>query len=163
MMLVQVRPATLRDYRAVCALFEDLDEFHRLLRPDFFRPFDGPARGWAQIGQWLAGPNSTVLVAEETAGAATELVGLAVLLPRPPSSFAGAVPRKVVAIDNLVVRADRRDRGIGERLASASMDWARGQGASHVELGVHAANRHALRFYERLGFKTSVHWMSQVA
>ena len=158
-MSAQVREATLRDYQALCALFEELDEFHRLKRPDFFRPFDGPARSWEQIGQWLAGPASTVLVAE----CEGEVIGLAVLLPRPPSPFAGAVPRKVVVLDNLVVRADRRDRGIGRRLVAASMDWARGQGASHVELGVHAVNRHALRFYERLGFSVSVNWLSRAA
>ena len=158
-MSAQVREATLRDYQALCALFEELDEFHRLKRPDFFRPFDGPARSWEQIGQWLAGPASTVLVAEREG----EVIGLALLLPRPPSPFAGAVPRKVVVLDNLVVRADRRDRGIGRRLVAASMDWARGQGASHVELGVHAVNRHALRFYERLGFSVSVNWLSRAA
>jgi ribosomal protein S18 acetylase RimI-like enzyme len=154
-----VRPATLRDYPALCALFEELDEFHRLRRPDFFRRFDGPARTWEQVGQWLAGPGSTVLVAEDEAA----VIGLALLLPRPPAPFAGAVPRKVVVIDNLVVRADRRDRGIGEKLVAASMEWARGQGASHVELGVHAVNRHALRFYERLGFGVSVNWLSRAA
>ena len=154
-----VRPATLRDYPALCALFEGLDEFHRLKRPDFFRRFDGPARTWEQVGQWLAGPDSTVLVAEDLA----DVIGLAVLLPRPPAPFAGAVPRKVVVIDNLVVRADRRDRGIGEGLVAASMEWARGQGTSHVELGVHAVNRHALSFYQRLGFGVSVNWMSRAA
>ena len=159
-MSTEVRPATLRDYPALCALFEELDEFHRLKRPDFFRRFDGPARSWEQLGRWLAGPGSTVLVAED----ASDLVGLSLLLlPRPQSPFAGAVPRKVVVIDNLVVRADRRGRGIGEELVAASMDWARGQGATHVELGVHAVNRHARRFYERLGFAVSVNWMSQAA
>lgn len=154
-----VRPATLGDYQVLCALFEELDEFHRQARPDFFRPFDGPARSWEQVGRWLAGPDSTVLVAEDGA----EVVGLVLLLPRPSPPFAGAVPRKVVVIDNLVVRAECRDRGIGERLVAASMDWAREQGASHVELGVHAVNRHARRFYERLGFAVSVNWMSRAA
>lgn len=84
-----VRPATLHDYPALCALFEELDEFHRQRRPDFFRRFDGPARTWEQVGQWLAGPGSTVLVAEDEAA----VVGLVVLLPRPPAPFAGAVPR----------------------------------------------------------------------
>jgi ribosomal protein S18 acetylase RimI-like enzyme len=153
-----IRPATLGDYRALCALFEELDEFHRQVRPEFFRPFDGPARSWEQVGRWLAGPNSTVLVAEDA-----EVVGLCLLLPRPQAPFAGAVPRKVVVIDNLVVRAGCRNRGIGEELVAASMGWARGQGASHVELGVHAVNRHALRFYERLGFSVSVNWMSRAA
>jgi GNAT superfamily N-acetyltransferase len=158
-MSIQVRPATLGDYQSLCALFEELDEFHRKARPDFFRPFDGPARSWEQVGRWLAGPDSTVLVAEDGA----EVIGLSLLLPRPQPPFAGAVPRKVVVIDNLVVRADRRDRKTGEMLVAASMDWARGQGASHVELGVHAVNRHALRFYERIGFAVSVHWMSRAA
>lgn len=160
-MSTEVRPATLRDYPALCALFEELDEFHRLRRPDFFRRFDGPARTWEQVGQWLAGPDSTVLVAEEGPEGEVEVTGLSLLLPRPPSPFPGASPRKVVVIDNLVVRAERRDRGVGERLVVASMEWARGQGASHVELGVHAVNRHALRFYERLGFSVSVNWMSR--
>lgn len=153
-----IRPATLGDHRALCALFEELDEFHRQVRPEFFRPFDGPARSWEQVGRWLAGPDSTVLVAEDA-----EVVGLCLLLPRPQAPFAGAVPRKVVVIDNLVVRAGCRNRGIGEELVAASMGWARGQGASHVELGVHAVNRHALRFYERLGFSVSVNWMSRAA
>lgn len=153
-----IRPATLGDYRALCALFEELDEFHRQARPEFFRPFDGPARTWEQVGRWLAGPDSTVLVAEDA-----EVDGLCLLLPRPQAPFAGAVPRKVVVIDNLVVRAGCRNRGIGEELVAASMGWARAQGASHVELGVHAVNRHALRFYERLGFSVSVNWMSRAA
>ncbi len=155
---IVVRAATLGDYQALCALFEELDEFHRQVRPEFFRAFDGPARSWEQVRRWLAGPDSTVLVAEDE-----EVVGLCLLLPRPQAPFAGATPRKVVVIDNLVVRAGCRNRGIGEELVAASMDWARGQGASHVELGVHAVNRHALRFYERLGFSVSVNWMSRAA
>ncbi|MDP2375620.1 GNAT family N-acetyltransferase [Reyranella sp.] len=162
-MPIHVRQATLSDYRALCALFEELDAFHSRARPDFFRPFDGPARTWEQVGKWLADPDSTVLVAEEGAKDEADVIGLAVLLPRPPSPFAGAVPRKVVVLDNLVVRADRRDRKTGEKLVAAAMEWARGQGASHVELGVHAVNRHALRFYERLGFSVSVHWLSRAA
>lgn len=154
-----VRSATLGDYQALCTLFEELDEFHRRARPDFFRRFDGPARSWEQVGRWLAGPDSTVLVAEDGA----DVIGLSLLLPRPSTPFAGAVPRKVVVIDNLVVRAACRDRRIGERLVAASMDWAREQGATHVELGVHAVNRHARRFYERLGFAVSVNWMSRAA
>lgn len=151
-MSVEVRQATLRDYRALCALFEELDEFHRQARPDFFRRFDGPARTWAQVGQWLSGPGSTVLVAESEEG----VIGLGVLLTRPPTAFAGAVPRKVIELDNLVVRADQRGRKVGKCLLAALMDWSRGQGATHVEVAVHAFNRDARRFYERFGFSSSI-------
>ena len=110
-----IRTARLADYESLVALFDELDEFHRRARPDFFRPFDGPARTREQIASWLGEPGSTVLVAEEDG----ELVGLALLWTRPPSAFAGAVPRKVIELDNLVVRADRRSRRIGHRLLEA--------------------------------------------
>ena len=158
-MSAEIRPATLADYRTLCSLFDELDEFHRQARPDFFRPFEGPARSWAQVGQWLVGPGSTVLVAQ----AGGEGVGLAVLLARPPSGFAGAVPRKVVEIDNLVVRADWRGRGVGRRLMNAAVDWSRDLGASHVEVAVHAVNRAARRFYVDSGFSASVERLAMVA
>ena len=149
---VHVRTATLGDYEVLVALFDELDEFHRQARPDFFQPFDGPARTCQQIEQWLSAPGSTVLVAERGA----DVIGLAVLLTRTPSSFAGAVPRKVIELDNIVVRADQRGWRVGRRLLGATVDWSRRQGATHVEVAVHAFNRDARRFYEAFGFSASV-------
>jgi GNAT superfamily N-acetyltransferase len=158
---IVVRPARLEEHAGLCALFEELDAFHREGRPELFRAFAGPARSLDQIGRWLAGPGSTVLVAEEAGDEeagdlAGDLVGLAVLLTRPPSAFAGAVPRKVIELDNLVVRADRRNCGIGERLLAETRRWARAEGATHIEVGVHVFNGEARRFYERFGFARSI-------
>jgi GNAT superfamily N-acetyltransferase len=149
---IRIRPATMGDYDALVALFDELDEFHRLARPEVFRRFDGPARTRGQIEQWLTEPGSTVLVAEID----QEVVGLAVLLTRSPSAFAGAVPLKVIELDNLVVHSGLRSRGIGRRLIEAIVDWSRGQGASHVGVAVHAFNRDARRFYESAGFAPSI-------
>lgn len=158
-MTLSIRSARGDDHASLCALFDELDEFHRTKRPDFFRPFDGPARPREQIERWYDGPDSALLVAEEEG----VLLGLAVLLTRAPSDFAGAVPRRVIVIDNLVVTARRRSRGIGRALLDAAMARARTRGATHVELGVHDVNRDALRFYRRHGFEVSVNWMSRVA
>jgi GNAT superfamily N-acetyltransferase len=149
---ILIRQATMGDYDTLVALFDELDEFHRLARPDVFRRFDGPARTRGQIEQWLGGPGSTVLVAEID----REVVGLAVLLTRSPSAFAGAVPLKVIELDNLVVHSGRRGQGIGRRLIEAIVDWSRGQGASHVGVAVHVFNRDARRFYESAGFAPSI-------
>jgi GNAT superfamily N-acetyltransferase len=149
---VHVRRATLGDYGSLVALFDELDEIHRRARPDFFQPFDGPARSHREVEQWLSGPGSTVLVAERGA----DVIGLVLLLTRPVSAFAGAVPRKVIEIDNLVVRADQRGWRVGRRLLVAAVEWARGQGATHVEVAVHAFNQEARRFYENFGFAPSV-------
>jgi GNAT superfamily N-acetyltransferase len=153
---IVIRPARLEEHAALCTLFEELDAFHRKVRPELFRAFAGPARSLDQIERWLAGPGSTVLVAEEAGDLAGDLVGLAVLLTRPPSAFAGAVPRKVIELDKLVVRADRRNCGIGERLLAETRRWARAEGATHIEVGVHVFNGEARRFYERFGFARSI-------
>jgi GNAT superfamily N-acetyltransferase len=149
---VQVRTATLRDYDSLVVLFDELDEIHRRARPDFFQPFEGPARSYREIEQWLSERGSTLLVAER----GNEVIGLALLLTRPPRAFAGAVPRKVIELDNLVVRADQRGWRVGRRLLVAAVDWARRQGATHLEVAVHAFNRDARRFYEDFGFAPSV-------
>lgn len=149
---LRIRQATMDDYDALVALFDELDEFHHLARPDVFRRFDGPARTRGQIEEWLAGVGSTVLVAELNGMVA----GLAVLLTRPPSPFAGAVPLKAIELDNLVVHSSLRSQGIGRRLIEATIAWSRGQGASHVGVAVHAFNRNARRFYERTGFAPSI-------
>lgn len=156
---VRVREASIADHDSLCALFDELDAFHREARPDFFRVFDGPARSRDQIARWRDGPGSTVLVAEAGAG----VIGLAVLLSRPPSGFAGAVPRRVVEVDNLVVCAEARGCGVGKRLLDASLEWSRRQGATHFEVAVHAFNRDARRFYERFGFVDSIHRLMMAA
>lgn len=156
---MRVRTASLRDHDALCALFDELDAFHREARPDVFQPFAGPARTREQVARWLSEVGSTILVAENEEG----VVGLAVLLLRPASVFAGAVPRKVIELDNLVVRADQRNRKIGRRLLAATMEWARDRKATHVEVGVHAFNTDARRFYEAFGFQPSIDRLMLVA
>jgi GNAT superfamily N-acetyltransferase len=149
---LRVRPAGMGDYDALCALFDELDGFHRDARPDLFQPFPRPVRAREQVARWLAEAGSTILVAENEQG----VVGLALLLTRAPSPFAGAVPRKVIEVDNLVVRADQRGRLIGRRLLAASVEWARQRGATHVEVAVHDFNQAAERFYKAFGFARSV-------
>ena len=149
---MRVRPATLRDYEAMCALFGELDEFHRLARPELFQAFGKPVRSQLQVARWLSEAGSTILVAENEEG----VVGLAVLLTRPPSPFAGAVARKVIELDNLVVRGDQRGKKIGRRLLAACVEWVRDRKATHLEVAVHAFNRDARRFYEGFGFQPSI-------
>jgi GNAT superfamily N-acetyltransferase len=149
---IRVRLASLRDYEEMCSLFDQLDELHRVERPDMFQAFPPPARTREQVAHWLAQPDSTVLVAQSEEG----VVGLAVLLTRAPSSFVGAVPRKVVELDNIVVRVDQRGRRVGRRLLAAAVEWSRQRRATHVEVAVHDFNRDARRFYESFGFAASV-------
>lgn len=148
-----IRPATLADYAGLCALFAELDAYHRAHRPDMFRAAEGPARSEARVAELIAGPGSTLLVACD----GDLLVGLATVIERPLSSNPLHHPRRIVEIDNIVVREDRRGSGIGRQLIEAAMAWGRGRGAELVEIAVHAFNTPAIRAYEQAGFRMSLH------
>ena len=149
---IRVRLASLRDYEELCALFDQLDELHRQARPDMFQPFPPPARTREQVAA-LAGQSDL----DGAGGAERGGRGRA---RRAADACAvglrGRLPRKVVEVDNLVVRADQRGRRIGRRLLAAAVEWSRQRRATHVEVAVHDFNRDARRFYESFGFAASV-------
>src|SRR5262249_60808268 len=102
-----------------------------------------------QVLAWLETPGTTLLVAQSETG----VLGVAVLLTRLVPKAGGGL-HKVVEVDNLVVRADRRRQRIGRRLLAAAVEWARQRRASQVEAVVgEVAVR---RFYESFGFTRSV-------
>ena len=54
-------------------------------------------------------------------------------------------------VEDLAVDPDRRSEGIGKALLEAAKDWARGAGATHLELDSGLGRTDAHRFYEREG------------
>lgn len=61
-------------------------------------------------------------------------------------------PTPLAEAETLFVSPQIRGGGIGRRLLAAFSDWAEDQGVRKISLRVSAANRDALRFYEREGF-----------
>jgi GNAT superfamily N-acetyltransferase len=52
-------------------------------------------------------------------------------------------------VEDLAVDPDRRSEGVGAALLAQARDWARGRGATHLELDSAEARTDAHRFYER--------------
>ena len=154
---ILIRPAVLADYEALCALWEELDEHHRRVRPDLFRPPGGVRRELAWVQGLIEGPDSAILVADVALG---RLSGLAVVQLETPPDIAFRIQRPFVQIDNLVVAAADRRRGIGAALIRACADWSRARGIEMVELKMLEFNQGARRFYEAMGFVTARRWMS---
>ncbi|MBX3218733.1 MAG: GNAT family N-acetyltransferase [Labilithrix sp.] len=71
-----------------------------------------------------------------------------------PAQRDGLVRRPVALVDNVVVRAAHRGRGIGTQLMSHAEAWAHEHGAIATELHVWSFNEAARRLYERLGYAT---------
>ena len=64
------------------------------------------------------------------------------------------IPAGILArIEDLVVQAAYRRRGVGQALVRKAINLAASRGADAVELTAHPSRTAALRLYDRLGFK----------
>jgi ribosomal protein S18 acetylase RimI-like enzyme len=55
-------------------------------------------------------------------------------------------------VEDVVVAAERRGQGIGQRLMTAVASWAQSHGVRRLQLVADQRNRSALTFYGRLGY-----------
>jgi GNAT superfamily N-acetyltransferase len=109
-----------------------------------FAPPGAPVAGWDRavatdrLRAALADERSTVLVSEGLTGFCT--VYLDVVSVR----FG-----QRAWVEDLAVDPEHRSAGLGKELLDGAKDWARGRGATHLELDSGEAREAAHRFYER--------------
>jgi GNAT superfamily N-acetyltransferase len=154
-----IRQATESDFEQLCDLFAELDALHREARPDLFRKPAGLPRERAHVAGLIAGPDSAILVAADPGS--RHLHGLATLIVRTMPENPVRPERRLVEIDNFAVRKDARRQGIGTMLIEQAECWALRKGFDAVELAVHEFNAEAMRFYEAVGFSTSLRRMTR--
>lgn len=146
---VNTRLAVARDYAAMCALLDAVDELHRAGASWLFREPEAPPRPLEYFDDFFRGETCAALVAE-----ADRVVGVALVLVRPTPSLPIFRQQSYGILDGIAVDAAFRRRGIGTALAKASAEWAESRGAAFIELGVYEFNDGARAFYEHLGFHT---------
>lgn len=62
---------------------------------------------------------------------------------------------RVLLLEDVIVRRERRGDGLGRRLVEHALAWAAAEGMTRVTLLADAGNAPALAFYARLGFTPS--------
>jgi ribosomal protein S18 acetylase RimI-like enzyme len=154
---VLIRPATKKDYEQICELYEELDSFHRLARPDLFNRPEAPPRRRATIEALIKGDATTILVAEDPQS--PRLLGFAVLIIRDLPASSVCLARRFVELDKLAVRAEARGAGVGRKIVEQAFAWAAERGFDCVEVAVHEFNSGAIGFYETMGFETVIRRM----
>jgi GNAT superfamily N-acetyltransferase len=100
-------------------------------------------RARAALADAIDSPESAVLVAED----GDPLIGFCTAYLELNSVRFG----RRCWIEDLAVDPNRRSEGLGGALLDAAADWARGAGATHLELDTGLARTDAQRFYERRG------------
>jgi GNAT superfamily N-acetyltransferase len=127
------------------ATVDDADEVGRLLH-DFNVEFDTPSPGpdvlAGRLRQLLGTSTTFAFLAD------TPAVGLALVTLRSNVWYDGSV----ALLDELYVRPDRRNHGIGTMLIQALSSYASANGIDLIEINVDEGDVDAQRFYVRHGF-----------
>lgn len=62
-------------------------------------------------------------------------------------------PVQLAELENMFVKSEYRSQGIGEKLATEFLSWAKENGAKRALVSAFTPNTRALKFYARVGFK----------
>lgn len=123
---------------------EILSMYEWLFAPPGVKPPQwDPAAALDRLGEAIVSPRSTILVAENDAA----LIAFCTAYVEFNSVRFG----RRCWVEDLAVDPERRSRGVGTALLAAAREWARGAGATHLELDSGLARADAHRFYEREG------------
>ena len=126
---------------------DDAGVVARLLH-DFNTEFEAPTPSAdefrARFAELLDRDDLLVLLS----GPVEEPTGFAYVTLRPTPYWDGPLAQ----LEELYVRPELRDRGIGTALLEEVVHWARHQGAEEMHLNVDEIDTDARRFYERYGF-----------
>jgi ribosomal protein S18 acetylase RimI-like enzyme len=150
MMDMSIRQATMNDYSAVCAVYDEIDTLHRDQLPQLFRKPHGPARELDYFSELISNEDVGFFVAQVDG----EIVGFGHVVMVTNPEFPILVPREYAVVDCIAIKAGYQHHGIGKMLMSEMQEWAAAKGASAIELNVYEFNQSAIAFYEGLGYQT---------
>jgi ribosomal protein S18 acetylase RimI-like enzyme len=130
---MKIRQATDADIGAMTHLLDQLFSIERDFEPDAGRQGRG-------LGMLLERADACVVVAERQG----EVVGMATMQTLISTAQGGHVG----LLEDLVVDASCRGRGIGKAMVNRLLDWAAAKGLTRVQLLADRNNQPALAFYQ---------------
>ena len=132
---MEIRPCAASDFESVVALLQQLWPEKRLDRASLRTVFD----------RALSSNDQGYLCAVEGG----HVVGFCSMSLENSLWVEG----RLAIVEEIVVDARNRGRGIGASLMNAAVEWSRTHGARRLELDSAHHRKEALRFYERNGFE----------
>lgn len=115
------------------------------IEQDFTPDVEKQRRGLTGL---LASPSGQVAIARDAQGRAIGLATAQLVI-----STAEGAPS--AWIEDVVVEADWRGKGLGRALLAYVLQWARSQGATRAQLLADLDNAPALEFYQHLGWQST--------
>lgn len=83
-----------------------------------------------------------------------ELVGYIIVKIMNTQSIPILIPRKFAFIDDFCTKSNYKKNGIGSLLFQYTVDYAKAEGSTSLQLGVWEFNEDVINFYEKMGMST---------
>ncbi|NRD79859.1 GNAT family N-acetyltransferase [Bacillus sp. BRMEA1] len=146
-----VRSATLKDFMGISNLKEQVQQLHIEGRPDLYADASASLE-IATYETWLNSTDTKIFIVEDND---KEIIAYIILdIKKPADSNPILRERKILFIRSIGVSKTCRGQGIGKILIKKAFEYCKEIHAESVELNVLEFNENAIRFYEKLGFKT---------
>ena len=154
-----LREAVTADRDGLLGLWLDLVSHHRRLDPDMPLPQGLRESLGRELDRALASPHARVWVAEVEG----ELVAFLQAELDPAPSTSSPRPPRSAWIHELFVAPECRRRGIGLELVARADAFFEERGVERPAVRVVSANREALRFWNRAGFRERARVLERVS
>ena len=149
--MVNIRKAKTEDLARLEELYRELEEDAVLYQPEHF-VFSPAVTRSEQIKDFLDSDSQTMFVAEED----DEVIGFAHVVLIKAKKVPCLKPETSLYLQDLVVTAEYRNRGIGTILLNEAKKYGKDNGADFFRTQVFPQNTDGMRFYERNGFSTKM-------
>jgi diamine N-acetyltransferase len=145
----KIRKATEADYEQISKIFEQGDQHHENVLPQYFSSVPN-ARSLPDIMFFIDNVNADFFLAIQ------ENIPIGILSinksETPPFDFFKA--QEFALIDSIIIDEKFRGQGIGRVLLNQAKEWSLKQGLKSIQLTVWEANTQAISFYKKHGFNS---------
>ena len=149
--MVNIRKAKTEDLARLEELYRELEEDAVLYQPEHF-VFSPAGTRSKQMKDFLDSDIQAMFVAEDDG----EVIGFAHVVLIKAKKVPCLKPETSLYLQDLVVTAEYRSRGIGTILLNEAKKYGKDNGADFFRTQVFPQNTDGMRFYERNGFSTKM-------
>ena len=149
--MVNIRKAKTEDLARLEELYRELEEDAVLYQPEHF-VFSPAGTRSEQMKDFLDSDTQAMFVAEDDG----EVIGFAHVVLIKAKKVPCLKPETSLYLQDLVVTAEYRSRGIGTILLNEAKKYGKDNGADFFRTQVFPQNTAGMRFYERNGFSTKM-------
>ena len=149
--MINIRKAKTEDLARLEELYRELEEDAVLYQPEHF-VFSPAGTRSEQMKDFLDSDTQAMFVAEDDG----EVIGFAHVVLIKAKKVPCLKPETSLYLQDLVVTAEYRSRGIGTILLNEAKKYGRENGADFFRTQVFPQNTDGMRFYERNGFSAKM-------